>query len=88
MERYGFVRFALPLNDRGRPAKLRGDLVIEYQRVGEEKWIRLYNSGVDLPLAPGPLRYRAHSGDMRFSGTLEVVSGETKDAPILFSDDR
>ncbi len=88
LERYGYVQFAAPLNERGRPAKLTGDLIIEYRRTSKDPWKRFYSTKFgQLHLAPGPFQYRARSGEMSDEGTLEVVGGETKNAPIQFPGD-
>lgn len=83
LSQYGFVRFQIPVDRRGRPVKLTQDLVIEY-RQGDGAWQRVFNAGTDVALQPGPLSYRARSGSLRYEGTLEVVPGETLDASIVF----
>lgn len=96
LSRYGFLRFGLPVNSRGRPVKLPGDLVIEYRRdaaagdAGEADagWQRVYNAGVDVALPPGPVTYRARSGPLTFEATIDVVGGETRDARIVFDPQR
>lgn len=83
LARYGFVRFGMPVDRRGRAVTLEDELVIEYRR-GEGAWKRLYNAGVALPLPPGALAYRARAGALRFEGSVDVVGGETVDARIVF----
>ena len=87
LAQYGFVRFQIPVDGRGRPVKLTEDLLIEY-RHGEGAWQRVYNAGVDVALPPGRLAYRARSGAMRYEGSLEVEPGETLEAGIVFAPDR
>lgn len=87
LSQFGFLRFGIPLDPRGRPVKLTEDLVIEYRR-GEDAWQRVYNAGVDIAIEPGPVDVRARSGPMSYESTVEVVGGKTLDASIVFDPER
>ncbi|MDA1193849.1 MAG: carboxypeptidase-like regulatory domain-containing protein [Planctomycetota bacterium] len=83
LRRFGFLRVGLPVNERGRPAKLAEDLIIEV-RTADGVWQRVYNVGTDLAVPPGAVTYRARSGALTFEETVEIVPGETREAPIVF----
>jgi len=85
LDAWAYLRFGTPVDKRGRPTRIKEDLVLEY-RVGEGPWQRVYNAGVDTPVRPGSVEYRARSGAMHYEGSVRVEGGKRETLPIELDD--
>lgn len=87
VDAWGYLRFGQPVNTRGRPAKITGNVIVEY-RAGGGAWQRVHNASVDIAVRPGTLDVRARSGEMKFETTVNVEGTKTTSVKIVFDDGR
>jgi hypothetical protein len=86
--RYAYLKFGQPVNERGRPAKMVQELVIEYRLGSDGAWQRVRRAGLPVPIKPGHVEIRAHSGKMSFLDAFDVEGGETHPVVIRLDDGR
>ena len=87
LDAWAYLHFGVPQNARGRPTRIEEDLILEY-RVGEGPWQRVYNAGVDMPVRPGAIEYRARSGAMSYEGSVRLEGGARQTLEIVLDDGR
>lgn len=87
LKKWGYLKFAQPVNESGRPARLEGQLILEYSR-DAGPWEAAYNVAIDVCVEPGSYRVRARSGAQRYEGRFEVVGGGTTEIPIVLTQPR
>ena len=79
---WAYLRFGQPTNERGRPAQIDGQLVLEIKREGAD-FERILAAGIERPVEPGTYTVRARTDSTAFESSVTVGSGETKDVEIV-----
>jgi hypothetical protein len=81
---WGYVAFAQPVNERGRPAEVGSDFRVE-MRIGEGAFKPVRLVGAPVPVRPGPITVRARTGDLRHESRYVVRGGDTTEVVIVLA---
>lgn len=89
LREWAFVKFGAPVNERGRAARLTGDVIVEVREGEKGKFRRLHiAAGAAVPVKPGPVFIRARMGEVRFEERIDAADGSITDITIVFPEDR